>query len=1259
MDPELPELHFDEALPISAHVEEIRDALLRHQVLIVAGETGSGKTTQLPKICLLAGRRQIGHTQPRRLAARSVAARMAEELGEQLGQTIGFQVRFSSQRSRQTRVKVMTDGIMLAEISKDRELRRYDTIIIDEAHERSLNIDFLLGYLKQLLPKRPDLKVIITSATIDTHRFSEHFGEAPIIEVSGRSYPVEVRYRPVAGSAEERDRDQIDAICDAVTELTGHLDGDILVFCSGEREIRDAADAINALNLRFTEVVPLYARLSAAEQHRVFAAHTGRRIVLATNVAETSITVPGIRFVIDPGFARISRYSARTKVQRLPIEPISQASANQRAGRCGRLGPGVCIRLYSEEDFAGRPEFTQPEILRTNLASVILQMAEAGLGDVEGFPFVEPPDSSQVRDGVRLLTELGAIAGRERGHGQTRPGVRLTATGRKLARLPVDPRLGRMLVEADRLGCLREVLPIVAGITIPDVRERPLESATTADALHRRFWAPMGEAEEASPDGSDIAALLRLWQYLKAKRKELSGNAFRRMCRDEFLNFLRVREWQDLHSQLLEAGKELGLHRNDVPADLDRVHMAVLAGLPSHIGLLDPLSLAKPERGRRRGPAEYLGTRGARFAINPGSSAARANPELVMAVELVETTRLWARTVAPIKAEWLEQVADHLIKRNYSEPRWSVKGGQCVATERLTLLGVPIVAGRTVSYARIDPVVAREVFIQAALVEGQWRTRHHFWARNQAVRAEAEDLADRNRRRDLLVDDATIAAFYAARIPEDAVSVAHFDRWWSKARHEDPQRLDLALDDLLDASFAADEGAYPDTWPDSDLELPIDYAFDPGSGHDGVTVEVPLASLAALDPAEFSWQVPGLRAQVAAELMRGLPKQTRTQLVPVPDTAARALAWLDAQPRRPGEPVWLALGRAVSAVAGVSVPSSEWAPDKLPEHLQVRFRVQQKGSAPVVGRDLAQLQEQLAPRVQRSLNAAAAHVTHPGATDWVFGPVPRTVDSPNPVPVALVDRVDRVGVAVFADPAEAARSHRAGLRRLIALTTVDPTNWVVSRMTNPTKLALATSPYPTVPALLADARLRAIGDLMDRVGGLDEVRDQAGFVRLRDAVRGDVAAAMAQLVDGAAIVLTLAGQVRAQLGRASQATASDVSEQLDGLVFAGFIAATSAKAWPHLPRYLRGALRRLETDGANPRREAEAAAAIAEVEDDYARLCARISGALPSEVVDVGWLLEELRVSLFAQSLGTSVPVSPKRVRAAVTAAARSLGVQD
>ncbi len=1248
-----PVLTFDEALPISAHVEEIRAALIANQVIVVAGETGSGKTTQLPKICLLAGRKNIGHTQPRRIAARSVAARMAEELGEELGRTVGFQVRFSNKRSRETRVKVMTDGILLAEIAHDRELRRYDTIIIDEAHERSLNIDFLLGYLKQLLPKRPDLRLVITSATIDTARFSEHFNDAPVIEVSGRTYPVEIRYRRIAGSADDRDRDQLDAICDAVKELSARLDGDILVFLSGEREIRDTAEAIAGLQLRFTEVVPLYARLSAEEQHRVFSSHTGRRIVLATNVAETSLTVPGIRFVVDPGMARISRYSARTKVQRLPIEPISQASANQRAGRCGRLGPGICIRLYDEEDYASRPEFTQPEILRTNLAAVILQMADAGLGDITRFPFVEAPDASQVRDGLRLLSELGAV---ETG-GHDRGTVRLTPVGRQLARLPVDPRLGRMIVEAHQQGCLREVLPIVAGIAIPDVRERPAEDTAAADAAHKRFWAPLDGAAEPTPDGSDIAALLRLWAYLRERRRELSGNAFRRLCRSEYLNFLRVREWQDLHTQLREACTELGLRRNDVPAGLDRVHTAVLAGLLSHVGLLDVTSQAKPERGKRRGPAEYLGARGARFAINPGSSSARTNPPLVMAVELVETSRLWARMVAPIEAEWVEAVGGHLLKRNYSEPHWSASGGQCVAYERVTLLGVPIIAQRLVSYARIDPVVAREVFIQSALVEGQWRTRHHFWPRNQATRAEAEQLADRNRRRDLLVDDVTIAAFYNERIPADIVSVAHFDRWWRDARRTDEHLLDLTLADLVQPNADLDNDAYPDHWVSSGEQLDVDYAFDPGSGHDGVTVTIPLAALTRLDPAVFTWQVPGLRAEVAAELVRGLPKALRTQLVPAPDTARRALAWLDDHPGPASEPLWTALGRGILALTGVQVPPDAWQPAAVPDHLRVRFRVQADGAEPVVGRDLAELSQQLAPKVSRTLNAAAAHLTHQGATSWDFGTVPTELSEPMPGYPALVDRVAKVGVQVFAEADAAARAHRNGLRRLITLTTVDPTRWVISRMSNATKLALATSPYASVPALLADARLKVTGELADARGRLWEVRDAAAFTALADTVRTDAAAAMQQAVTTAGEIVQVAGEVQRLLPSAPPSTRTDVTEQLGGLIYPGFIAATPPSAYRRLPTYLRAIVRRLEAAHTNPRREAEGLELIGDLEDEYAALCRRFpNGPLPVPVSEVGWLLEELRVSLFAQALGTAVPVSAKRVRTALAAAAPTPG---
>jgi len=1241
-----PRISFDAALPITQSVAEIERLVRDHPVVIVAGATGSGKTTQLPKICLRAGRQRIGHTQPRRIAARTVAERIASELGEDLGRTVGYQVRFSRQTSRQTRLKVMTDGIMLAEIGHDRDLRRYDTIIIDEAHERSLNIDFLLGYLKQLLARRPDLKVIVTSATIDTARFAAHFGDAPVVEIPGRTYPVEVRYRPVL-DATERDADLIDGVCAAVKELDGTRDGDILVFCSGEREIRDTTEAIEALKLRFTEVLPLFARLSAAEQHRVFTPHTGRRITVTTNIAETSVTIPGIRYVVDTGFARISRYSARTKVQRLPIEPISQASANQRAGRCGRLGPGVCIRLYSEEDYAARPEFTEPEILRTNLASVILQMADAGLGDIVDFPFLEAPDAGQVRDGIRLLRELGALAegGRKGG------AVRLTAVGRRLARLPVDPRLGRMLVEAERQGCLKEVQALAAGLAIQDPRERPSDAQPAADAAHRRFWAPLGApGEEATPDGSDIAALLRLWQYLRDRRRTLSGNAFRRLCREEFLNFLRVREWQDLHTQLRQSCDELGMNRNTEPAGMDRVHVAVLSGLLSHVGLLDVAPPAGQQRPRRRpGPPEYLGARGSRFAINPGSSAARTRAPLVMAVELVETTRLWARTVAPVEADWIEEVGGHLLSRSYSEPRWSARGGQCVATERVSLLGVPIVAGRTVSYGSIDPVVAREVFIQSALVEGQWRTRHHFWARNQAVRTEASDLAERTRRRDILADDATIAAFYDARIPAGIVSVAHFDTWWRSQRRVDEHWLDLTLDDLVVGE--ADAGGFPSHWQVGELDLPVDYTFDPGSGRDGVTVTVPLAALNRVTPEPFTWQVPGLREELATALLRGLPKQWRTQLVPAPDTARRAVARLGAAPAT-SEPFWLALGSALTAITGVQVPPEAWAPDAVDDHLRVRFEVVgADGEVLAAGRDLAAISEQLGGQVAATLNRAASHLVHPGASDWQFGTLPERIDRPVVGYPALVDRADRVGVQVFADEEAARRSHRAGLRRLVALTSVDPTNWVVARLANRTKFALATSPYPSVPALLADARLKAIGDGIGVQQVWAEVRDAPAFERLRDRVRPEVAPAMQRSVDVAGEVLIRFGEVRQRVAGAAEPVRRDIEEQLAGLVYPGFIAATPSRHWPRLPVYLSAVLRRLDTLGSNPGREAESLAVIGELEDEYAERCAAFPpGPLPERVDDVGWLIEELRVGLFAQGLGTAVPVSAKRVRTALAA---------
>ena len=1270
---------YDPALPITARHDDIAQAIREHPVVVVAGETGSGKTTQLPKICLELGRRSIGHTQPRRIAARTVAERVAAELDTQIGDLVGYQVRFTRQASRATRLKVMTDGVLLAEIARDRDLRRYDTIIVDEAHERSLNIDFLLGYLRRLLPRRPDLKVIITSATIDTVRFAAHFAHpdgtpAPVIEVSGRTYPVEIRYRPppvVAGEA-----DQIAAVLDAVAELRTVGNGDILVFLSGEREIRDLAEALRGARLPATEVLPLYARLSSAEQHRVFAPHASRRIVLATNVAETSLTVPGIRYVIDPGTARISRYSARTKVQRLPIEPISQASAAQRAGRCGRVAPGVCIRLYSEEDLLSRPEFTEPEILRTNLASVILQMAAARLGAIADFPFVEAPDRSQVADGLRLLTELGALADSDQ-----RESPRLTAVGRRLAALPVDPRLGRMLVEAERQGCLREMLVIVSGLSIVDPRERPAEATERADALHRRFWAsspePGGEPatgpdQNSRPVVSDFLAWLHLWNYLRTQRKALSGSAFRRLCREEYLHFLRIREWQDLHGQLKEITRELDLTRNDVAAAPERVHTAALAGLLSQVGLADVREEGRSAGGGRRrrpGPQEYLGARGARFAISPGSSLARTPPPLVMAAELVETSRLWARTVAGITAEQVEEVGQHLLVRQYSEPHWSARSGSVLAYETVSLLGVPIVARRRVGYGTINPAEAREIFLRSALVEGQWRTRHAFFAANQALRAEVEALEERTRRRDLLVDDETVLAFYAARVPDGIVSAAHFDAWWKRARQQNPDLLTMTWDDLTTGAPAADPDAFPETWRVAGHDLALDYVFAPGQPDDGVTLRVPLSLLNQLDPVPFSWQVPALRHDLATELIRSLPKAVRRHFAPAPEFARRSLDWLAAHPAERPEPLPVALGRALRSLTGELVDSADWDPAAVPDHLRMGFAVR-SDEAPDAeplgwGKDLAALQAELAPRLSRTLAAAAATLTRTGATRWEFGSIPDQVRLPgdghaivgNP---ALADEGATVGLVVLDTPARAATSHGAGLRRLVLLNTPDPTKWVVSHLSQRDRLALAAGPYPSVPDLLADARLASVGELVRRAGA--PVRDEAAFAALCDAVRVDNPELMQGIVGLAAEVITLAGAVRADLPTArtaSPAAADDLAEQLANLVFPGFLAATAYEHLTQLPRYLKAAGQRITGLRSNPSRDAAGLATILRLEDAFAELAAAAPpGPLPDFVDEVGWLIEELRVSLFAQSLRTPVPVSEKRVRTALDRARARLEKQ-
>ncbi len=886
-------LTYPDSLPITERREELLAAIRDHQVVIVAGETGSGKSTQLPKLCLEAGRGvdgMIGHTQPRRVAARTIAERIADELGSPLGTDIGYTVRFTDQVSDATLVKVMTDGILLAEIQRDRMLSRYDTLIIDEAHERSLNIDFILGYLKQLLPQRPDLKVIVTSATIDTERFAQHFApvtpvpgagvtECPVIEVTGRTFPVEVRYRPpISDDPGVDDRDQVQAVIDAVEELSHEGPGDVLVFLSGEREIHDTADAIRRLDLRGTEVLPLYARLSSAEQHKIFErapmGGPGRRIVLATNVAETSLTVPGVRYVVDAGTARISRYSRRLKVQRLPIEPVSQASANQRAGRCGRVAPGICIRLFSEDDFLARPEFTDPEILRTNLASVILQMTAIGLGDVARFPFLEPPDHRSIVDGYALLDELAAVQPAPEG---LKAGPRrLTKIGRDLARLPVDPRLGRMVLEADRLGCVREVLVIASALSIQDPRERPQDKREQANEFHNRFKV----------EGSDLLSIVALWDHLRTQQRELSGNQFRRMCRKEFLNYLRVREWMDLFSQLRRIAGQLKIHPTAPSAGIaeshpDHIHQAVLAGLLSHIGMRD------------RETREFVGARQSRFVIAPGSALTRRPPPWVMAAELVETNQLYARRVAKIEPRWAERAGAHLVKRSFDNVRWDPKGGRAVATESVTLYGLPIVSDRVIGYDRVDEPQARAWFITKALIErdvtdAAWIGRQKFLARNAEFLERIRRMAARVRRLEL-VDDEMLFDFYADRVGGDVTSVRHFDRWWKAERQQHPDLLDLT-----DAVVAAGRGHgvrladYPDVWiqrrRDTTIELPLTYRFAPGEPLDGVTVHVPLSGLNQVSADGFDWQIPGHRADLVTALVKSLPKDVRRLLIPLGET---------------------------------------------------------------------------------------------------------------------------------------------------------------------------------------------------------------------------------------------------------------------------------------------------------------------------------------------------------------------------------------
>ncbi|WP_039949542.1 ATP-dependent RNA helicase HrpA [Vibrio ichthyoenteri] len=1226
-------IEYPEILPVSQKKEDIAKAIAENQVVIVAGETGSGKTTQLPKICAELGRGKfglIGHTQPRRLAARSVANRIAEEMQTQLGEFVGYKVRFNDQISDNTQIKLMTDGILLAEIQHDRFLNQYDTIIIDEAHERSLNIDFIMGYLKELLPRRPDLKVIITSATIDPERFSKHFNNAPIIEVSGRTYPVDTRYRPLNGD-DDVDRDQLEGIFEAVDELCDEGLGDILIFMNGEREIRDTADALSKRNLKSTEIVPLYARLSASEQNKIFQPHAGRRIVLATNVAETSLTVPGIKYVIDPGTARISRYSYRTKVQRLPIEPVSQASANQRKGRCGRVEEGICIRLYSEEDFNSRPEFTDPEILRTNLASVILQMTALGLGDIEAFPFVEAPDKRNVQDGVRLLEELGAINGDVKDAKK-----RLTNTGRQLARLPIDPRLARMVLEAPKYGALKEVMIVAAALSIQDPRERPSDKKQSSDDKHRRFFH----------EESDFLTFVNLWDYIQKQQKELSGNQFRKQCKLDYLNYLRVREWQDVYFQIHQSMREMEFKLNSEPANYQSVHSAILVGLLSHIGIKD------------QEKSDYQGARNARFHIFPASGLFKKQPKWIMSAELVETSKLWGRIIAKIQPEWIEPLAGHLIKRSYSEPHWSKKRAAVMAHEKVMLYGVPIVPKRLVNYERIDATISREIFIRSALVEGDWETKHAFFKQNRKLLQEVEELEHKSRRRDILVDDDELFDFYDQRVGTEVVSGRHFDTWWKKASKQNPELLNFEKEMLFrgDASHVTDLD-YPNFWYQNGLKLKLSYQFEPGDDNDGVTVHIPLPILNQIEMAGFDWQIPGLRHELVMSLIKSLPKTLRKNFVPAPNYADAFLARVTAMDM----PLLDAMEKELRRMTGVELYREDWKLEQVPEHLKVTFRaVDHRNRKLKEHKDLHELKESLKDKVQETLSKVAdSDIEQQGLHTWSFGELPKVYQQKRggyevKAYPAIVDNKDSVEIKLYETEQEQITAMRAGQRRLVLLNVPSPVKYLHSNLPNKSKLGLYFNPYGKVMDLIDDCIACGIDKLIEEKGGL--VWEAAQFEAMKEHIRAELGDTVVDVAQQVETILTTAFNINKKLkGRIDFTMAfalSDIKAQIEGLIFKGFATECGWKRLPDILRYMKAIERRMEKLPIDPNKDRLHMLKIESVVSDYKELLNKIPKgmAVPENVKEIRWMLEELRVSLFAQQLGTPYPVSDKRVINAINA---------
>ncbi|GIU14344.1 ATP-dependent RNA helicase HrpA [Shewanella sp. MBTL60-007] len=1221
-----PSITYPDSLPVSQKRDEIATAIANNQVVIVAGETGSGKTTQLPKICLelgLGSRGLIGHTQPRRLAARSVATRIAEEINSPLGEVVGFKVRFADAINNDSYIKLMTDGILLAELTNDKYLNQYDTIIIDEAHERSLNIDFILGYLKNVLQKRPDLKVIITSATIDVERFSKHFNNAPVIEVSGRTYPVETRYRPLVQDQDE-DLDLIEGIFAATDELMQEGLGDILIFMNGEREIRDVAEQLNRRNYRDTEILPLYARLSYGEQSKVFKSHVGRRIVLATNVAETSLTVPGIRYVIDPGTARISRYSYRTKVQRLPIEPISQASANQRQGRCGRVAPGICIRLYSEDDFISRPEFTDPEILRTNLASVILKMLSIGLGDIEGFPFIQPPDARYIRDGFLLLEELQAVT---KGKGK----LNLTQLGRQLAHIPVDPRLARMVIEAQQNGCLHEALVITAGLSIQDPRERPMDKKQAADQAHNRF----------SDKDSDFVSWLNLWDHIKQSQKELSSSQFRKQCKAEFLAYLRVREWQDLYTQLRQATHELKWKLNSPTEELDYegLHRSLLTGLLSHIGFKDKDN-------------EYLGARNRKFFVFPGSPLAKKGPKWIMAAELTETSRLFARCCAKIQPEWVEPLAAHLVKKNYVEPHFESKQGSVVALENQVLYGLQIVNRRKVQYGPVEPVEAREIFIRSALADGELRTNEAFFIKNQKLLLDIESLEHKSRRRDILVDEQALYAFYEPKIPDGIYNAPKFLKWWKKAKQTTPELLDFERESLMQRSSEHISALdFPEKWHKGNLVLNVSYHFEPSAADDGVSVHIPVALINQVDEADFDWIVPGLREEKCIALIKSLPKALRRNFVPAPDYAKACL-----QAMTPFElPLIDAMCKQLLRMSGTRISPDDFDTTQLVKHLLVNFKIEgDKGKLLAEGRELEPLKASMQGQVVQAIRKVAdSGIEQKGLEQWSFGDLPKQFEQKKgnfevKAFPALVDDKSSVSIKLFDDEFEAQKQHKLGLQRLLLLNIPSPVKHLQKSLPNKAKLAMYFNPFGQVNILIDDILSAAVQQLLDEKG-LD-VRSEASFAEAKDWVRQELNPAAEKIALKVEEILTIYNRIKKRLkGKISLDIAfamSDIQNQLDQLVFKGFVEQSGWQRLGDLNRYLKGIENRLEKLPVDPNRDRLHMHSINKVQEVLKAQMAKLPKSMPTPevLIEARWMIEEYRVSCFAQVLGTAYPISEKRI---------------